>query len=78
MASRYVLIPLTADIYIDRVILQMLEKAPQAQALLELSKDKSDEATKLAKETWGEILKVLEDKGKKARALVKEAKEKSK
>lgn len=57
---------------------QMLEKAPNAKALLELSKDKGDDAAKLAKETWEEVLKVLEEKGQKARELANDTKEEGK
>lgn len=56
----------------------MLEKAPNARAFIDLSKDKGEEATKLAKETWEEIFKVLEDKGKKARELAQSTKEEGK
>lgn len=56
----------------------MLQKAPNARALLELSKDKGEDASKLAKETWEEVLKVLEAKGQKARELANDAKEEGK
>lgn len=56
----------------------MLEKAPNAKAFIDLSKDKGEEATKLAKEAWEDIFKVLEDKGKKARELAQSTKEEGK
>lgn len=53
----------------------MLKKVPNAQALIALSQDKGDDAKKLAQETWDDVLKVLDDKGKKAKALAEATKE---
>jgi transcription initiation factor IIF auxiliary subunit len=55
-----------------------LKKVPNAQALLELSKTRSEDATKLAKETWDDILKVLQSKADKAKELAEGTKEEAK
>lgn len=59
-------------------ILQALKKVPNAQALVELSQSRSEDAKKLAQETWDELLRVLEDKGKKAKELAQGTKEEAK
>jgi hypothetical protein len=43
------------------------------QALVELSKARSEDATKLAKETWDDVLKVLNAKAQKAQELAEGA-----
>ena len=41
---------------------------------MNLANERSDEATKLTKETYQDILKVLEDKGRKAKEIAENAK----
>lgn len=57
---------------------QLLEKVPHAQALAELSKERGEEAGKLAQETWDEVLEVLKSKGERARELLKRGKDDAK
>jgi hypothetical protein len=52
---------------------QALKKVPNMQALVELSKARSEDATKLAKETWDDVLKVLNAKAQKAQELAEGA-----
>ncbi|KAH8093849.1 hypothetical protein BXZ70DRAFT_948141 [Cristinia sonorae] len=57
---------------------EALEKMPDMKVFVQLSQKKSEDAKKLAKETYDEVLKVLEAKAKKARGLVDEAKDEAK
>lgn len=61
---------------------KMLDKVPNIQALADLGEKHGQEANKLAKETWDEVLDVLKSKGERAREIVEsaedEAKQKSK
>lgn len=42
--------------------------------MLNLANERSEEAKKLAKETYQDVLKVLEEKGKKAKEIAERAK----
>lgn len=57
---------------------EALEKVPDVKVFVELSQRKGDEAKKLAKETYDEVFRVLEEKAKKARGIVEEGKEEGK
>ena len=48
---------------------EALERLPDMQVLVQVSRDRRDEAGDLAKETYEEILRVVEEKGKKAKQL---------
>ncbi|EIN11727.1 hypothetical protein PUNSTDRAFT_50612 [Punctularia strigosozonata HHB-11173 SS5] len=60
---------------------ELLEKSPNIKVLAEITQSRSEQAQKLAQETYRDILKVLDDKAKKAKDLgegaKKEAKEKA-
>lgn len=47
----------------------MIKKAPHFQDALNLAQDRSEDAKKLAKETFSDVMAVLEEKGKKAKEL---------
>ncbi|THH32506.1 hypothetical protein EUX98_g1698 [Antrodiella citrinella] len=57
---------------------EAIENAPDMKVFVQLSQQKSEEAKQLAKETYDDVLKVLEEKAKKARGLVDETKEEAK
>ncbi|KAL5528657.1 hypothetical protein ACEPAF_7793 [Sanghuangporus sanghuang] len=48
---------------------ELFKKAPNVQALLDITKERSEEAKDLAKETVSDVLSVLEEKGKKAKEI---------
>ena len=48
---------------------EALQRLPEMQVLVQVSRDGRDEAGDLAKETYEEILRVEEEKGKKAKQL---------
>lgn len=54
---------------------QALKKVPDMEALVKLTQEGDDKAKKLARETYEEILKVLQEKGKKAKDLSGKMKE---
>jgi len=54
---------------------EVLKKAPHVQALLTAVKERGDDAKQLAQETWQDVVRVLEEKGKKAEKLGKEVKD---
>ncbi|KAH7100201.1 hypothetical protein BKA62DRAFT_707096 [Auriculariales sp. MPI-PUGE-AT-0066] len=56
----------------------VLEKVPNAKALEQLSKERGEDAAKLAKETWDEVLEVLSKKADKAKKLAEGTKEDAK
>lgn len=56
----------------------VLKKIPNAEALTELTEKHGEEAGKLAKETWDEVLEVLKKKSDRAKEIVKDAKEDTK
>ncbi|TCD69275.1 hypothetical protein EIP91_008210 [Steccherinum ochraceum] len=53
---------------------EAMEKVPDVKVFVELSRKKSDEARKLAKETYEDVFRVLEEKAKKARGMVEDTK----
>ncbi|KAL5523583.1 hypothetical protein ACEPAG_7756 [Sanghuangporus baumii] len=53
---------------------ELFKKVPNVQALLNITKERSEEAKELAKETVSDILSVLEEKGKKAKEISERAK----
>jgi len=57
---------------------EMLDKVPNARALLELSADRGEDAARLARETWEEVLRVLEKKGREAKKLAEGTAEEAK
>ncbi|KAH8119012.1 hypothetical protein DFH11DRAFT_1562416 [Phellopilus nigrolimitatus] len=48
---------------------ELKEKAPHLKDIISLANDRSEEAKKLAKETFQDVLNVLEEKGRKAKEL---------
>lgn len=57
---------------------QALDKLPDLKSFAELSQKRGDDAKKLAKETYDEIFKVLQDKAQKAKKIAEETKEEGK
>lgn len=57
---------------------EAMEKVPDMKVFVQLSQKKSEEAKSLAKETYEEVFKVLEEKAKKARGIVEETKDEAK
>ena len=55
-----------------------LQRMPDLKVLVNVSQDHRDEAKKLARETYEDILRVLEDKSKKAKRLSEDVKEDTK
>ncbi|KAH9847623.1 hypothetical protein C2E23DRAFT_741369 [Lenzites betulinus] len=55
-----------------------LKRIPDVKVFVKVSQDKREEAKKLAQETYEAVLQVLEEKGKKAKALSEEVKEDAK
>ncbi|EJD55711.1 hypothetical protein AURDEDRAFT_109936 [Auricularia subglabra TFB-10046 SS5] len=56
----------------------LLQKVPNAEALQRLAEERGEEAEKLAKETWDELIDVLRKKSERAKELVEDAKEDAK
>ncbi|OSX66568.1 hypothetical protein POSPLADRAFT_1031540 [Postia placenta MAD-698-R-SB12] len=52
---------------------EMLKQAPSMSALMQLAQDRGDDAKKLTKEAYEDIVKVLEEKGKNARDLLEKS-----
>ena len=52
---------------------EALQRLPDMQVFVVVSRDRGDEAEELTKETYEEILRVLEEKGKKAKQLAEDA-----
>jgi len=57
---------------------EALEKAPDMKVFVQLSQNKSEKAKKLAKETYDDVFRVLEEKAKKAKGIVEETKDEAK
>lgn len=57
---------------------EALQKVPDAKVVLQLSQERSEDAQKLTKETYEDILKVLQEKGAKAKKLVNKTKDEAK
>ncbi|TBU29589.1 hypothetical protein BD311DRAFT_266400 [Dichomitus squalens] len=57
---------------------EALERLPDVKVFVQVSREKSDEAKKLVKETYEGVLRVLEEKGKKAKQLAGEVQDDSK
>ncbi|RPD63871.1 hypothetical protein L227DRAFT_572311 [Lentinus tigrinus ALCF2SS1-6] len=55
-----------------------LKRMPDVQVFVKVSQERSEDAKKLAKETYEAVLQVLEEKGKKAKQLSEEVKEDTK
>ncbi|PIL34173.1 hypothetical protein GSI_03884 [Ganoderma sinense ZZ0214-1] len=53
---------------------EALQRLPDMQVLVQVSRDRTDEADALKKETYEEILRVLEEKGKKAKEFCEQRK----
>ncbi|KAL6308114.1 hypothetical protein BKA93DRAFT_599867 [Sparassis latifolia] len=52
-----------------------LEKTPEVKTFIQLSRERSDDAQKLTHETYEAVLKVLEEKGQKAKKLIGKSEE---
>ena len=55
-----------------------LKRMPDVKVFVKVSQERSEDAKKLAKETYEAVLQVLEEKGKKAKQLTEEVKEDTK
>ncbi len=51
---------------------EALQRLPDLQVFVQVSRDRRDEAEDLRKETYEEIIRVLDEKGKKAKQLCEE------
>jgi len=57
---------------------EALGRLPDVKVFIQLSQERGDDAKKLAKETYDDIFKVLEEKSSKAKELVSKTKEETK
>lgn len=55
-----------------------LEKLPDVKVFVALSQKKGEDARKLAKETYDDVFRVLEEKAKKAKGIVEDTKQEAK
>lgn len=53
---------------------KIMEKSPHLSDLWSITSNRSEDAKKLAKDTVSDVLKVLEEKGKKAKEIAERAK----
>ena len=55
-----------------------MKRMPDVKVFVKVSQERSEDAKKLAKETYEAVLQVLEEKGKKAKQLSEEVKKDTK